>query len=395
MMGQLTKCQIGKLFGNGEVLVAIKENMILNQLTQKYLNTKRVSGYVSKDQRLASLNNFKRLDLGENLLGCSPKVLECLKNLLNEDLRFYADPSGMNLKTIISHLYSIKNENVTIANSSNEIIDYLPKMILEPKDKVLVTTPTFFRHIESSLTAGGSIVYLLLKEKDGYRYTDDLIARIIDRIMRLHIKLVWICNPNNPTGLVLDIRHIEEVVKRTNAFVVLDEAFYEFYDLSNQDSGINLIQKYQNVIVLRTLSKAYGLAGLRLGYAMAHEKVIEAIENYRNTLLMTSSIVQKLAVTALQDQQWLKKTVFETKKLREKLEIELSAFPSLQLVKGSKTNVYLLRHKYKDVYEELARKGILTADFRLSTGLINEKYVRVTVGSEDDNAKLINAVKTL
>ncbi len=369
--------------------------MILNRLTQNYLNTKQVSGYVSKDQKVDSLSAYKRLDLGENLLGCSPKVIACLKNLTTEDLRYYADPSGIELKTTISLLYGIQNENVTLANSSNEIIDYLPKFVLEPKDRVLIITPTFFRHIESSLAAGGSIVYLSPKEKYGYSYTDDLIAKIVDQTHRLHIKLIWICNPNNPTGLMLDLPHIEKVVKKTKALVVLDEAFYEYCDLTNKNSGIRLIQKYQNLIVLRTLSKAYGLAGLRLGYALAHKKIIEKIEQYRNTLLMTSSVVQKLIVTALQDQQWLKQTVSKTKKLHEDLERELSNIPDLQLVKNSKANIYLLRHKQKDIYKELLRKGVLTADFRQSKGLENKKYVRVTVGNESDNRKLIETIKTL
>lgn len=369
--------------------------MILNQLTRIYLNTKRVSGYVSKDQKVDSLSAYKRLDLGENLLGCSPMVLSYLKTLTSNDLRYYADPSGTKLKTTISRLYGIKNENVTLGNSSNELIDYLPKMVLELKDKVLVITPTFFRHIESSMAAGGSVVYLTLREEDGYCYTKALIAKIIDQIRRLHIKLVWICNPNNPTGTVLDIQHIEEIVKSTKALAVLDEAFYEYYDLANNNSGIRLIQKYQNLIVLRTLSKAYGLAGLRLGYALAHEKVIKKIEQYRNTLLMTSSLVQKIAVAALQDQKWLRQTVSKTKQLRGKLEEDLSKIPDLQLVPGSKANIYLLRHKQKNVYEELLRKGVLTADFRQSKGLENKNYVRVTVGNERENRKLLSILKTI
>lgn len=368
--------------------------MYINTLTKKYL-TQHVSGYVGRETGTKTTNSLLRLDLGENLLGYNPNVYRALRRLSKADLNFYADPTGINIKQVIANVYDLAPTNITVANSSNEIIDYLPKMILEPKDKVLIIVPTFFRYIESSLSVGGSIIYISLKEEDGYKCTDKVIAKIIECANRINIKLIWLCNPNNPTGLVLDIQHIEKIVKKTNAFVVLDEAFYEFYDLTNKDSGVRLIQKYQNLIVLRTLSKAYGLAGLRLGHALAHEKVIEKIELYRNTLLMTSSVIQKLASTALRDQQWLKSTVSETKQLRENLEKDLSNILNLQLVKGSEANIYLLRHDHKDLYEELNKRGIVTADFRQSKGLERKRYVRITVGNKQENAKLLRALKNI
>lgn len=351
--------------------------MNLNRLTNHYLN-QQVSGYVSKDQNQKKLDQYLRLDLGENLLGCSPKVLDSLKNLSQNDLNYYADPSGEKLKKKIADLYSLNHSNVIIANSSNEIIEYLPRMVLNPKDKVLILLPTFFRFIESTLSAGGKIVY-------GKRIKQDLS----------NIKLIWLANPNNPTGTVLPLKEIEKILKKTKALVVLDEAFYEYYDLTNKDSGVNLINKYPNLIVLRTLSKAYGLAGLRLGYALAHKKTIEFIERCQNTLLMTSSVVQKIAMVALKDQAWLKKTVSQTKKLRNQVLEAIKKNSNLHLLGESQANIYLVKHKKKDIYQALKKRGILTADLRNEKGLEKQRYVRVTVGNEQQNKKLLKVIKSL
>jgi len=351
--------------------------MNLNLLTNYYLN-QQVSGYVSKDQNQKKLNQYLRLDLGENLLGCSPKVFSSLKNLNQKDLNYYADPSGEKLKNKIADVYSLNKSNVILANSSNEIIEYLPKMVLNPKEKALIILPTFFRFIESTLSAGGKIVYRKRIKKD-----------LSD------IKLIWLANPNNPTGTVLYLDRIENILKKTKALVILDEAFYEYYDLTNKDSGVNLINQYPNLIVLRTLSKAYGLAGLRLGYALAHKKTIKLIERCQNTLLMTSSVVQKIALTALEDQGWLKKTVNQTKKLRNQVLETVKKNPDLHLLGESQTNIYLIKHKRKDIYQELKKRGILTADLRNEKGLEKQKYVRVTVGNEQDNKKLLKVIKSL
>jgi len=368
--------------------------MHVNNLTKNYLKH-HISGYVSKDQKTENLDKHTRLDLGENLLGCSHKTLSCLKKIKQSDLNYYTDPSGSKIKKTISNLYKIKQSNIILSNSSDEIIQYLPKIILNPKEKALVITPTFFRFIESTLSAGGKLIYQPLAEKKNYEHSQESIENIIKKINKHHIKLVWLCNPNNPSGTILNLSQIEQIVKNSKAFVVLDEAFYEFYDLENKNSGLKLIHKYQNLIVLRTLSKAYGLAGLRLGYALAHEKTAKTIEKCRNTLLMTSAVVQKIAISALKDQSWLKKTVTQTKKLQKEVITNLKKQENLHLIASSKTNVYLLKHKTKDIYKELKKRGILTADFRNAKGIEGKKYVRITVGNKKSNQKLLIALKKI
>jgi histidinol-phosphate aminotransferase len=368
--------------------------MNLNKISQQYLKS-QVSGYVSSKMETEDLSQYVRLDLGENLLGCSPKAFKSLREMALFDFNYYADPYGKDLKKTIASLYNIALENIVLADSSNEIIEYLPKMIISPQEKVLIITPTFFRFIESSLSSGAEIIYQPLNEEDNFILTPSIIENIIYKINKLNIKMVWLCNPNNPTGVVTNINLIETLLKKTSAFVVYDEAFYEYYDTANLNSGIRLIKKYENFIVLRTLSKAYGLAGVRLGYAIAHKKTIETISRYQNTLLMTSGIIQKIANSAISDQNWLKNSVAQIKFLRDKLFAQIAKLTNLYLTANSNTSIFLLKHISKDIFVELKNQKILTADFRESTGLEGKRYVRVTIGNEKQNKQLIKALQKI
>jgi histidinol-phosphate aminotransferase len=262
-------------------------------------------------------------------------------------------------------------------------------MIIERDDHCLIIDPTFFRFKESSLAAGGKIISLKPRPGDKFKPNSQLIDSIISESKKAVVKLIWICNPNNPTGEVYNPDQIIEVVKKSGSFVVIDEAFYEYYDPENKHSAINLISKYKNLLVLRTLSKAYGLAGIRFGYAIGSKEVIKIIENYRNTLLMTSSVVQKIAKVALEDQAYLKKTVMQTRALRIDLFACISKIKNIELGGLSKTNIYLLKHKYKNLYEELLKRNILTSNFNEVDGIKNRGYVKVTVAKEKENKKLI------
>lgn len=358
---------------------------------RRYLRQK-VAGYLNKDKKTNTLLKYLRLDLGENLLGCSNKALEEVKKTTSQDLNLYIDPSAQRLKKVLANLYDLNSKCFIIANSSNEIIDYLSRIIIDYGDKVLIVVPTFYRFIESSLLSGGKIIYLKMCERSNFQFDSEFTQKIIKKIRHLKIKLVWLCNPNNPTGTVIKLEYIKEIVNKTKAFIVLDEAFYEFYDLSNKNSGIKLVKQHQNLIVLRTLSKAYGLAGLRLGYGVAHQYTIETLENCQNTLLMTSGVIQKIAVAALRDQKWLKKAVEQTNKLRKDLFKKLHKLKNYWLT-NSQSNIFLLKHKNKDIYKELKKRNILVADFRRARGLEEKGYVRITIGDKEKNQILLTNLK--
>ncbi len=365
----------------------------MNKIVKNYLKNK-TAGYLSKDQRSDDLHKYLRLDLGENLLA-KCKLANKLQAIKQENLVYYSDPSNSKIKQQIAKLYGLSRGNIMIANSSNEIIDLLPRMLIGKKSKVIVITPTFFRYLDSSLKAGGKLIRISLKQEAKYYPTPEIIDEICKASTHYQASIIWICNPNNPTGEVYQLEDIEKIVNVSSGLVVVDEAFYEYYDLKNKDSAINLISKYPNLLVLRTLSKAYGLAGLRLGYALGHPKTISIIENYQDTLLMTSNLIIKLASLALSDRDYLKISIEETQKQKIWLYSEISKLSNLEIGADTKANVYILRHKNKDLYQELLKQNILTADFRKAEGLEGSGYVRITIGNQDKNQLLLNALKEL
>ncbi|MBI2018414.1 histidinol-phosphate aminotransferase family protein [Candidatus Daviesbacteria bacterium] len=367
--------------------------MKLNTITNKYLKI-RVTGYLSKDQKFDDLSKYLRLDLGENLLG-SVNIETVLKAIDKKILAYYTDPSNSKIKKIIASLYNLSMNNVTIANSSNEIIDYLPRMIVDKNSKSIIVVPSFYRFSEASLLMQGGVIYLNLPANNCFKPDSILIDRICNSANKNNASIIWICNPNNPTGEVYEQEQIERIVKNSPSLVIVDEAFFEFYDPKHKKSAIKLIHKYENLIVLRTLSKAYGLAGLRFGYALAHSKMIEVIENYRDTMLMTSGLIINLAGAALMDQTFIQRTTLETRRLRENLFREISKLKNLELGADTKTNIYLLKHRTKDLYEELLKKGILTADFRKSKGIENMGFVRITIADEEKNKKFLTSLKEI
>lgn len=365
--------------------------MKLNKAAKNYLKNK-TAGYLSKDQSSGDLNKYLRLDLGENLLAKS-KLLNKFPALDEDTLSYYSDPSNSKIKQKIAGLYGLSRKNVMIANSSNEIIDLLPRILIGKKNKVIIITPTFFRYIDSSLKAGGKLIRIGLKQEDKYCPTAEVIDKICKASIQYQASIIWICNPNNPTGEIYKLDDIEKIVKKSSGLVVVDEAFYEYCDLENKHSAINLINKYPNSLVLRTLSKAYGLAGLRLGYALSHPKTIAILENYQDTLLMTSGLIIKIAETAFKNRRYLKKTIKETRKQKILLYSEIAKLPNLEIGADTKTNVYILRHKNKDLFQELLKRNILSADFRKADGLQNLGYVRVTIGDKKKNRILLKALK--
>lgn len=367
--------------------------MKLNRRTQLYLKNK-TKGYLSNDQSRDKLKHYLRLDLGENLLDHA-KISTEKKYLGENTLRYYSDPSNSGIKKTISSLYNLSPKNITIANNSNEIIDFLPKMINEENSRNIVVLPTFFRIIDSLNQVNSKNLYLSLREDNGFIPDNNLINNIIKTGNKNHVDTIWICNPNNPTGEIYSLRSIEKILKSTEAILIVDEAFFEFYDYKNENSAIRLVNKYKNLIVLRTLSKAYGLAGIRLGYALSNPEIIEKIENYRDTLLMTSNIVVKLGEAALKDQSFIKQTAIETKKLRTDLFNEIKGLKNLKIGSLSKTNIFILKHLKKDIYKELLNKNILTADFRSAKGLERLGYVRITVGDKNKNKALIRVLKDI
>ncbi len=211
---------------------------------------------------------------------------------------------------------------------------------------------------------------------------------------RSNVKLIWLCSPNNPTGQIIKPNLIEKVVKKSKAFVVLDQAFNQINSRHGLDSNLKLAIKNRNLIVLQSLSKIWGLAGLRVGWAIGHPETIKILEKFRLPFNI-ASISQKLAIAALSDGKHLKKVNKFIIKERVFIENELRKLPNFEICSGSKTLFFLLRHKSKDLFELLLKRNILTADFRQANGLKGMGFVRITIRTRKENELLLKVLKQI
>ncbi|MBI2315103.1 aminotransferase class I/II-fold pyridoxal phosphate-dependent enzyme [Candidatus Daviesbacteria bacterium] len=207
------------------------------------------------------------LSLSENPLGCSPKVVTALKDISLKDFFDYPDPDSKDLKNTISKMFRINPEGILVANGSEAIIKLLPQAILKPNDEVIIPKLTFPMFEKAVQIVGGKVVLSEMTADFDIDLTD-----IRKRITK-NTKLIVLCNPNNPTGNIISKDTILDFVRSTDILVIVDEANIEF----GGETVIRECQNIDNLIVLRTFSKGFGLAGLRIGFCVADPSIVDGI----------------------------------------------------------------------------------------------------------------------
>src|SRR3989338_394126 len=293
-----------------------------------------------------------RLDFNENSIGPSPKVLEKLKQITREDIAIY--PEYSLLKQKISNYLNIEKEEVLPTNGTDEAIMLVINSFVNKGDEVIIPTPTFAIFNFYASQAEASIKKLL--------YNEDLsfpVNNVLQAITK-NTKLIVLVNPNNPTGSIIFEKDIEEILKKAkknNAIVLIDEAYYEFYG----KSSISLIKKYYNLIILRTFSKAFGIAGLRLGVIVSNKNFIKILSKAISPYSVNNLAVI-LGIEALNDTKYVKKYVDEVNKSKE---ILLKEFDRCNIkIYSSEANFFVakLGENAQEIYEKLKQRGILIRD---------------------------------
>ena len=384
-------------------IVKIKTHTFFNLVTQRALYEK-VGGYISKEfyiqeyiKILKAKYNLKRIyrfDLGQNNEGCSPAVEARIKALSEkEDIRHYMKnyPEFIcrELRQKIAGHHNIEPEWVLLSAGLDQMIGIITATFLELKDRIMVNSPSFYLFEEYSKRMGAVPIYLHLKEKDNFRWTKETFNMYCQILKKLNPKLIWIANPNNPTGVSspkILLKNIVEEASSNYAYVVIDEAYGEYIDYNGEvNSTSSFLRDYKNLIVLRTFSKAYGLANLRVGYAMSsNEDILRALKIHRNYFPITQ-LSFHLASVALDNSDYIK-TVHEQVAKRKKIFIEGSAsIPHISYV-DTETNTLMMRHNdldSNDLINALEKRGIIVAKVPGEED-IPKKYIRVTMGSEDE-----------
>lgn len=329
------------------------------------------------------IQNVIKLASNENPLGPSPLALRAIRKVLPQ-LHRYPDGSGYYLKQTLGRLLKVSPEKILLGNGSNEIIELALKTFLKPGFEVISPIPSFLVYEKAVQAMGGKNILVPLR-----RFTIDLEA-IQDRISP-RTQIIIINNPNNPTGTIIKKKEWERFLSSVpdRILILLDEAYIDFVEDPDCPNGLEYINSEKNLIVFRTFSKAYGLAGLRIGYGLAPQELADYINRVRQPFNV-NSLAQAGAMGALRDQIFYQKTLSLVHDGKKTIELGLAKM-GLFFV-PSQTNYILIKvpQKAQVIYEALLKKGIIIRSMK-SYGL--EDYIRVNIGLPEENRRFLRALR--
>lgn len=341
----------------------------LNNLIRQ--NIKTLKPYSSaRDEFSGEAKVF--LDANENSLG-SP-----LMKWYNR----YPDPHQVKLKEAISAIKSVAADHIFLGNGSDECIDLLFRCFCNPgKDNVIICPPTYGMYEVSA-----NINDIELRKAP---LLDDFQLNLahIETLVDANTKLIWICSPNNPTGNSINRNDIETILNNFNGLVVIDEAYINF---SRHKSFTQELADYPNLVVMQTFSKAWGLAGLRLGMAFASKEIISILNTVKPPYNINQA-TQELALKALEEVGQVNDMIKEIVQMRVALKAVFEKIPAIEKVYPSDANFLLLKMKdARKVYDFLLTKGIVVRD--RSNVILCEDCLRITIGTEEENTQLVEAI---
>lgn len=333
-------------------------------------------------QRELGLDDVLKLASNENPLGPSPRALQAIREALG-GLHRYPDGGCRALRQGLSRRLGVRPEELCFGNGSNELLELVTRAFLGPGDEVVMGHPAFLVYRSVCQAVGGRIREVHLKD-----FTHDL--RGMRQAVSNRTKMVFLGNPNNPTGTCVSPAHLHDFVRelRADVILVVDEAYREYVPRYLRPDVLRHIRDGRYVLTLRTFSKAYGLAGLRIGYGIAPAEMVAILNRVRQPFNV-NALAQTAALAALEDTAHLEETLRITEAGRRSLqssldELGLSHVPSV-------TNFVLVDVEVegKAVADALLRKGVIVRSME-AYGLPTQ--IRVTVGTPRENARAIQAL---
>ncbi len=318
-----------------------------------------------------------RMDNNANLLGPNPVAREVLKEFANMDVNFYPTTYSDPLRTALAEYYGLEMDNIVAGNGSDEMLDVCFKALLQCGETVVTPYPTYALHSFFVKVNAGNIVQVDLDK----RFQLDS-----DEINKTDGKIVLLCTPNNPTANAFRMKDVKEIIEGRDRPVIVDEAYGEFV----KDSFIPLVNGYDNLIVTRTFSKAFGLAGMRVGYAVSNKKLAHILLRAK-TPLSLNLLSEMTAIAALKNTGFVKRTIQMVDRQRGPLSKGLESLGFK--VFRSDTNFILVRSPIPsdELVTKLANKGILIRDFGKLRMM--ENCVRITIGTAKMNSFLLKLLR--
>jgi len=329
------------------------------------------------------LTSAIKLASNENPYGPPPGAIEAIRNHASEVHR-YPDGNAGELKAALAGKHDVRPGNILIGNGSNEVLELIIRTFAGPGDEVIYSEHAFIVYALATIAAGANGI--AVAEPDGLSHDLDAMARAVTG----RTKIICMANPNNPTGTVHDLPAIQDFLDKLprHMVVVLDEAYYEYTSATIGDSIDRL--SHPGLVICRTFSKAYGLAGLRVGYGVGDADMLALVNRFREPFNV-NLIAQKAAVAALDETQWVLDKVSITQDERGSLQDFLEEHHLL----GSKShgNFILLKHpRSMEILQALENKGIIPRPLA-PYGMPD--YLRITVGTKKENTRFMTVLNEI
>jgi len=338
---------------------------------------------ISELERELGITNIIKLASNENPLGCSPIAKESIMNELAEISR-YPDANGYYLKEAIANIHAIQIDQLTLGNGSNDVLNLIARTFAGPGSEVIFSQHAFVVYPIAAKVVGADAVVVAAKN---FGHDLEAMANAITEKTRL----IFIANPNNPTGTCLYKDELKKFMQSVpeNVIVVMDEAYYEYVEDDNYPQTLTWLELFPNMIITRTFSKAYGLAGARIGYSVSHRDIAGLLNRIREPFNV-NSFAMAAATTAIKDNQFLEQAVNLNKEgmnflIKQLQELELTYIPS----KGNFITVNM-GSDAAPYYQKLLHQGVIVrpvANYQMPN------HLRVSIGLMEENTRFIDALK--
>jgi len=349
----------------------------------------RIEAYKPGKSKIGKAKNIIKLSANESALGMSPKAIKIISNK-KLNLERYPDGKSDILRKEISKKYKCNSNKIICGAGSDEVIQMICQLFLKPKDEVVVPQYSFLMYRIYTKIVGAKVIFA--KEVKLKVSSAEILKKVNKKT-----KIVFLANPNNPTGTYLTKKEILELRKKLNKniLLVVDDAYAEYMKNRDYSSGLDLFKNKDNVFVLRTFSKIFGLASLRVGWGHGSKKIIDAL-NVIKAPFNVSHLAQLAATESLKDKKFIERSVRHNLYFAKKIKFYLEKY---NIFSNSISANFLLldfekcKFRAKYFYEQLKRKGIIVRSTEEGYRIKNK--LRLTIGSKSENLAFMNAVKKI
>ena len=349
---------------------------------------------INAEKYVAGLSLFKqkivkiKLSANESALGPSPRAIKEF-NKVSRNLKRYPDSEGVFLRRVLANKFKLDPKRIILGSGSDQIFELICKSFLTKKDEVIVPEFSFIIYRLYSKIYGAKVKYA--KEINFRISIDNILSKVTKKT-----KIVFLANPNNPTGTTISKKELLRLRKklRSNILLVVDDAYFEYVKKKDYLSGLNLFSNSKNVIITRTFSKIYGLAGLRIGWGYGPKNLIYALNKVKPPFNINRAALFA-AAESIRDVKWLNK---EIKHVNRWVKIFYNNFKKLQIETNISYGNFLLvnftkiRANAKKIFLKLAKDGILVRKMDVYN---IKNSLRITIGNNSENKKFINILRKI